>query len=117
ATATGSGASTSVTDRSATPVIVEVTVAALLLVSGSVSVAVTEAVLVSVPAAVGLPVSVTVALPPAASGPSGQASTLVPTQPPPWLGVAPVRLKPGGSGSVTWTLLAAPGPVLVTVIV
>ena len=89
-------------------------VARLLTVFGSLSLAETVAVLVRVPAAPGVTTSVTVALAPPASEPSVQATALPPVQ---LISADETDLNAtvGGSVSLSVTLVAGPGPPLLTV--
>jgi hypothetical protein len=98
------------------PVTAVVAVAVLVAGSASGSAAAAVAVLTTVPAPVALTTSCTVAVAPAARLPSAQLTGFRPLQPP-WLAVAETSVTPAGSGSVTVTPVAAPGPWLVTVIV
>jgi hypothetical protein len=115
-TATGSGASVFVIDRSACAVTVVDADALLLPGTGSVTPLVTLAVLFNVPPVVGVTTMVTVALAPFPRTPMEQITVLVPLQLP-WLGVADTYVTPAGNGSLTLTPVALFGPKLVTVIV
>jgi hypothetical protein len=85
---------------------------------GSTSTAVTVAVLDTAPGGVDVVVStrLIVALPPFANAPTAHDTVVVPLQDP-CDGVAETNVVPAGSTSVTTTLLAAPGPLLTTLIV
>ena len=78
--------------------------------------AATLAKLVMVPAAVGVTTMVAVALAALVKLPRLQV-TILPKAEHPGLGVAETKVTPGGSVSVRNTLVAADGPLLVTVTV
>jgi hypothetical protein len=101
-----------VTARSADAVTAVVTLAELLAVLGSGSVAVTDAVLVMLPAATGLMMMVTVAVAALARVPRLQLTAAVQV---PWLGVAETNVTPVGTASVKVTPVAGDGPLLVTI--
>jgi len=103
-----------VTAKSADAVTVVVTLAVLLVGTGSVSVAATEAVLVMLPAATGLTMIVTVAVAAFASVPMEQVTVVVPEQVP-CVETAETKVGPAGSVSVRFTFVAGDGPLLVIV--
>src|SRR5688572_5843206 len=81
--------------------------------SGSGSFAVTVAVLVSPSELVMVPLMVMVAVEPLVSVPMLQVTVVVPLQEP-WVEVAVVSAKFGGSGSFTTTFVAVLGPLFST---
>ena len=82
---------------------------------GSVSVALALAVLLNCAVDCGTQMMLTVAELPFARAPRLQVTVVVPLQAP-CVGVAETKLTPAGNGSVTVTLVAGEGPVLVTII-
>jgi hypothetical protein len=95
---------------------VVVAVALLLPAAASHEEEATPAVLLKTPPTVGVTVKVTVAVARLARAPRVQVTVLVPLHVP-WLGVTETKLTPLGSGSVTDTSVAPPGPLFVTVMV
>jgi hypothetical protein len=83
---------------------------------GSLWFAIALAVLLIVPAVVGIPTMVMVALLFEARPPRLHVTVAVPVQLP-WVGVAETKLTAAGRESVMMTIVAAEGPLLVTVTV
>src|SRR5438067_241318 len=101
--------------RSADRLTVVAALAALFVVTGSISAAVTLAVSVIAPATSAWTRIVTVAVAPLLSAPTLQVTTVAAIVHGPWLGISPVRPTPAGSVLLRTTPLAAEGPPLVTV--
>ena len=91
-----------------------VTVAELLLASKSDSLAMALAVLTIEPGVKGVMVIVITAVAPTDKLPSAQVTVDVPSQVP-WVVVTGPDVMPDGKVSVTFTLVATAGPLLVTV--
>src|SRR5579859_234611 len=101
--------------RSAAAMTVVMSEAVLLPVLGSGSVAVTVAESVIVPTALGTKLIVSVAEAPFASDPRIAVTTPLACEAVPWLGFAETNVVVPGRLSVSTTLVAGLGPLLVTV--